>query len=175
MSPNEAFKTFEGLALRLARQYVTVGVDLEDLEQEAHIAVQIAVPLWSEARATSLKTFVCHRIRNALKEYKRKNQTPDHMSFDAPAGKQDFDGEEMTMHDMIGTEAPNVGDGIDAKRVQASEAIQRTPVVVEIIRLRSGGLTFEEIGQRVGKTTHAVMMAWRRACKRLPNTSKTAA
>ncbi len=173
MNPEEAFKTFKGLARKLARQYKVSGLELEDLEQEAYLAVLTAVPLWTPEESTSLKNFVCNKIRDALKLFRLKNVRKNHVSLDEPVGNDD-EGEEMTRHDVIGSFEDPVGL-IAAKRVHASESIQKTPLAAEVLRLRSGGLTFEEIGQRLGKSLNTVKSTWRRAHKKLPKTSKTAA
>jgi RNA polymerase sigma factor (sigma-70 family) len=73
MKPEEALRTFKRLIIRLAREYVEDGLDIEDLLQEAKLAVLENVSNYEEGVTRApLKLYLRHRIRDRLRIYKAK-------------------------------------------------------------------------------------------------------
>ncbi len=155
---------FSGLIHSLAVRYVAPGVDLEDLEQEAAVAVLQAQ--WSEETTkSSLKNFICFRIRDALKRYRHFNRIDrmgplvEVVSLDEEVSKDD-DGESLTRHEVVGTPSNQEGAEEGSRAVRLLESLPLD--VQQVIRLRAEGLTFPQIGKSVGKSSEAVKKTWQR-------------
>lgn len=67
------FREWEAFAKKLATKYVTPGVDLDDLEQEALLVLLEKLPEYSPQIGVSLKVFLGRKIRNKLAELYRKS------------------------------------------------------------------------------------------------------
>jgi RNA polymerase sigma factor (sigma-70 family) len=63
----------EVLVKSLASKYLSDGTDLEDLQQEARIAILEAHHLYNSSMGVSLNTFLGRRIRDSLRAYTGKN------------------------------------------------------------------------------------------------------
>ena len=66
-----------------------------------------------------------------------------------------------TRHEQIGA-APDQEWQLAAKQ-RVAAGVRGSRDVREILTMREQGCTFSQIGKTLGKSTHAVMMAWRRA------------
>lgn len=174
MTREQALLEFDGFVRQFARQFAVAGLSVEDLEQEARLALLLAIDAYKPG-TRSLKNYVCWYIRTTLKAYKRNNTDRVTMSLDEDVFNDD-DGNPVTRHDLIGTAPEQESKPVhELAQKKVSEAASRAAKqtrngrhssLEEIIRLRSGGLTFAEIGKRIGKSTMAVVKVWHRAQKR---------
>lgn len=157
----------------IAPKYLGPGIELDDLKQEALLAVVL-----SENKYTSEKGepagFLGNEIKNALKKFRRKNLSSTRSLSEVVA---DDCGSPIRLVDTIG-EPP-----IQELAAQASQTLRRLDqrlearvalansqpkykkqaAAREIMQLRAQGLTFAKIGERLGKSRKAVEMAYRRA------------
>lgn len=155
----------------LAARYVGPGLELEDLIQEGEIACFLAEKSWTPD-VGSKKVYMRLRIRDALKQAARrdpvwlareaKRREPETISLDQPIP---VDGEELFLHDVIGTPASQE-DEVQAKEI-ASAIRFISPEAKQIIEWRNEGIPFAEIAKRTSKTLGAVKMIHKRAQKRI--------
>lgn len=71
-SDNREFREWESFAKKLATKYVTAGIELEDLEQEALLTLLEELPKYDPAIGVSLRVFLGRGIRNKLASLYRK-------------------------------------------------------------------------------------------------------
>lgn len=71
-SDNREFREWESFAKKLASKYVTVGIELEDLEQEALLTLLEELPKFNQSIGVSLRVFLGRGIRNKLASLYRK-------------------------------------------------------------------------------------------------------
>lgn len=71
-SDNREFREWESFAKKLAVKYVTAGIEQEDLEQEALLALLEELPKYSPSIGVSLRVFLGRGIRNKLASLYRK-------------------------------------------------------------------------------------------------------
>lgn len=69
---NRDYREWEGFAKKLAAKYVTVGIELEDLEQEALLTLLEELPKYNPSIGVSLRVFLGRGIRNRLASLYRK-------------------------------------------------------------------------------------------------------
>lgn len=153
---------FEDLVQSLAPRYAAPGVPVEDLEQEARLAAFLAESSWvpsKEPTERAFRNYVSCKIKDALKEYRRKN-FDDAISLDDEIA-EDQEGRAMTRHDIIGT-PPNQEAPVEVKRRREElKGVSKTSL--DVITLRAEGHSFSEIGKTIGKTEEAAKKIWQRA------------
>lgn len=66
------FREWEGFAKKIASRYVTSGVDQEDLEHEALLALLEEIPRYNIDMGVSMKVFLGRKIRAKLSSFYRK-------------------------------------------------------------------------------------------------------
>jgi RNA polymerase sigma factor (sigma-70 family) len=141
---------FEIAVNNLAHEYVVDGVEEEDLRQEGYLAVLEATKTWCPTRPDhgTFRKYALTCIRQALRKYVEANS-------------------QYALTDYSETEAAM--QEVHFEMLERTERAKRSSATSweDISRLRVDGHTFEEIGKRLGKSTHAVMMAWSRAKKHL--------
>lgn len=69
----KGFEQYEKIVNALSARYVCGGVSVEDLRQEAWLAVIESYPLYSLDMGVSINTYLGRRIRDRLRSYKSTN------------------------------------------------------------------------------------------------------
>ena len=146
------------LVVYLAKKYENSGVPQEDMISIGTIGLIKAVNTFTPARNIKLATYASRCIENEILMFLRKNSSQrTEVSFDEPLNT-DWDGKELLLSDVLGTEGDVVLRPIeaDADRKLLSDAVgmlsQRER---DIITMRFGlwgqkELTQKEVADRLG-------------------------
>ena len=146
------------LVVYLAKKYENSGVPQEDMISIGTIGLIKAVNTFTPARNIKLATYASRCIENEILMFLRKNSSQrTEVSFDEPLNT-DWDGKELLLSDVLGTEGDVVLRPIeaDADRKLLSDAVgmlsQRERA---IITMRFGlwgqkELTQKEVADRLG-------------------------
>lgn len=146
------------LVVYIARRFENTGVGIEDLISIGTIGLIKAVGTYQPAKNIKLATYASRCIENEILMFLRKNSSQrTEVSFDEPLNT-DWDGKELLLSDVLGTEGDVVLRPIeaDADRKLLSDAVgmlsQRER---DIITMRFGlwgqkELTQKEVADRLG-------------------------
>ena len=129
------------LVAYIARRFENTGINIEDLISIGTIGLIKAVGTYQPAKSIKLATYASRCIENEILMYLRKtaNQKTE-LSFDEPLNT-DWDGNELLLSDILGTEADLVVQPIEADvdRQLLRRAMERLePRERTIITLRFG-------------------------------------
>ena len=146
------------LVVYIARRFENTGVYIEDLISIGTIGLIKAVETYQPAKSIKLATYASRCIENEILMYLRKivNQKTE-LSFDEPLNT-DWDGNELLLSDVLGTEGDIVMRPIEADvdRQLLRQVMDRLePREREIITLRFGlngcrECTQKEVADRLG-------------------------
>ena len=129
------------LVVYIARRFENTGVNLEDLISIGTIGLIKAVGTYQPAKSIKLATYASRCIENELLMYLRKIAAQkSELSFDEPLNT-DWDGNELLLSDVLGTESDLVMRPIEADvdRQLLRQALERLePREKQIITLRFG-------------------------------------
>ena len=146
------------LVVYIAKRFDNTGINIEDLISIGTIGLIKAVNTFRTDKNIKLATYASRCIENEILMYLRKNSnTRTEVSFDEPLNT-DWDGKELLLSDVLGTEGDVVLRPIeaDADRKLLSDAVgmlsQRER---DIITMRFGlwgqkELTQKEVADRLG-------------------------
>ena len=146
------------LVVYIAKKFESTGINLEDLISIGTIGLIKAVNTFSPEKKIKLATYASRCIENEILMFLRKNSSQrTEVSFDEPLNT-DWDGKELLLSDVLGTEGDVVLRPIeaDADRKLLSDAVgmlsQRERA---IITMRFGlwgqkELTQKEVADRLG-------------------------
>lgn len=146
------------LVVYIARRFENTGINIEDLISIGTIGLIKAVGTYQPAKNIKLATYASRCIENEILMFLRKNSSQrTEVSFDEPLNT-DWDGKELLLSDVLGTEGDVVLRPIeaDADRKLLSDAVgmlsQRERA---IITMRFGlwgqkELTQKEVADRLG-------------------------
>lgn len=146
------------LVVYIARKFENTGVSTEDLSSIGAIGLIKAVNTFDPSKKIKLATYASRCIENEILMFLRKNSSQrTEVSFDEPLNT-DWDGKELLLSDVLGTEGDVVLRPIeaDADRKLLSDAVgmlsQRERA---IITMRFGlwgqkELTQKEVADRLG-------------------------
>ena len=146
------------LVVYIARKFENTGVGTEDLISIGTIGLMKAVNTFCPSRNIKLATYASRCIENEILMYLRKYQNlRGEVSIDEPLNV-DWDGNELLLSDILGTESDLVNRGIeeDAERTMLLQAVNRLGERERtIMTLRfglSGGeeLTQKEVADQIG-------------------------
>ena len=115
------------LVVYIARKFESTGVGIEDLISIGAIGLIKAVNTFCPARNIKLATYASRCIENEILMYLRKFQTvKNEVSIDEPLNV-DWDGNELLLSDILGTENDTVNRAIeqDVERSIIREAVSR--------------------------------------------------
>lgn len=139
------------LVVYIAKKFESSGIGVEDLISIGTIGLIKAVNTFSPQRNIKLATYASRCIENEILMYLRKSQVhKGDISIDEPLNI-DWDGNELLLSDVLGTEEDIVNKGIeqDVERTILLEAVNRLPERERIImQLRFGLLGQEEKTQK---------------------------
>lgn len=163
------------LVVYIARRFENTGINLEDLISIGTIGLIKAVETYRPEKNIKLATYASRCIENEILMYLRKNAARrGEVSFDEPLNT-DWDGKELLLSDVLGTEGDVVMRPIEADvdRKLLSDAVARlSPREKDIISLRFGlggrkELTQKEVADRMGISQSYISRLEKRIISRL--------
>ena len=129
------------LVVYIARRFENTGVNLEDLISIGTIGLIKAVGTYQPAKSIKLATYASRCIENEILMYLRKIAAQkSELSFDEPLNT-DWDGNELLLSDVLGTESDLVMRPIEAdvdRQLLRQAMEQLEPRERKIITLRFG-------------------------------------
>ena len=146
------------LVAHVVKKYQGADVELDDLISIGTIGLIKAINTFRADKNIKLATYASRCIENEILMYLRKNSgSRVEVSFDEPLNT-DWDGKELLLSDVLGTEGDVVMRPIEADvdRKLLSDAVARlSPREKDIISLRFGlggrkELTQKEVADRIG-------------------------
>lgn len=163
------------LVVYIARRFENTGVGIEDLISIGTIGLIKAVNTYQPAKNIKLATYASRCIENEILMHLRKIvNLKSEVSFDEPLNT-DWDGKELLLSDVLGTEGDVVMRPIEADvdRKLLSDAVARlSPREKDIISLRFGlggrkELTQKEVADRMGISQSYISRLEKRIISRL--------
>ena len=115
------------LVVYIARKFESTGIGIEDLISIGTIGLIKAVNTFSPCKGIKLATYASRCIENEILMFIRKIQPQkSEISIDEPLNV-DWDGNELLLSDVLGTENAIVNKGIeqDAEKAVLNEAVDR--------------------------------------------------
>lgn len=163
------------LVVYIARRFESSGLCVEDLISIGTIGLIKAVNTFCPSRGIKLATYASRCIENEILMYLRKCQPlKNEVSIDEPLNI-DWDGNELLLSDILGTEADSINRPIeqDAERSMLTEAIGRLGERERLImQLRFGFLdgrerTQKQVADIIGISQSYISRLEKRIIKRL--------
>lgn len=164
------------LVVYIARKFENTGVGIEDLISIGTIGLIKAVKTFDYTKKIKLATYASRCIENEILMYLRKNQNRrKEVSIDEPLNI-DWDGNELLLSDILGTDADAVSSDIerDAERAMLHRAINSLEERERsIMRLRFGLYqngrehTQKEVADRIGISQSYISRLEKRIIRRL--------
>lgn len=163
------------LVVYIAKKFESSGVGVEDLISIGTIGLIKAVNTFSPARGIKLATYASRCIENEILMHLRKIQNhKNEVSIDEPLNT-DWDGNELLLSDILGTENDSVNKNIerDAEKSMLLRAVDRLDArEKQIMQLRFGLLdgterTQKEVADIIGISQSYISRLEKRIIKRL--------
>ena len=163
------------LVAHIIKKYYTQSAEQEDLISIGTIGLIKAINTFRADKNIKLATYASRCIENEILMYLRKNAGQrTEVSFDEPLNT-DWDGKELLLSDVLGTEGDVVMRPIEADvdRKLLSDAVARlSPREKDIISLRFGlggrkELTQKEVADRMGISQSYISRLEKRIISRL--------
>ncbi len=163
------------LVVYIARKFESSGVNLEDLISIGTIGLIKAVGTFRSDRNIKLATYASRCIENEILMYLRKAaQHRGEISIDEPLNV-DWDGNELLLSDVLGTEEDIVSRGIEweAEREMLLQAVESLPGRErEIMELRFGlrggrERTQKEVAEQIGISQSYISRLEKKIIKKL--------
>lgn len=115
------------LVVYIARKFESTGIGIEDLISIGTIGLIKAVNTFAPCKGIKLATYASRCVENEILMFIRKTQPQkNEISIDEPLNV-DWDGNELLLSDVLGTEGDSVNRGIeqDAEKAVLNEAVDR--------------------------------------------------
>ena len=163
------------LVVYIARRFENTGINIEDLISIGTIGLIKAISTYKSERNIKLATYASRCIENEILMHLRKSASQrTEVSLDEPLNT-DWDGNELLLSDVLGTDADTVLRPIEADvdRQLLEDAIARLPArEQEIITLRFGlggkrEQTQKEVADRLGISQSYISRLEKRIISRL--------
>ena len=163
------------LVVYIARRFENTGINIEDLISIGTIGLIKAINTFRAEKNIKLATYASRCIENEILMYLRKNSAQRiEISFDEPLNT-DWDGKELLLSDVLGTESDIVMRPIEADvdRKLLNDAVSRlSSREREIITMRFGlygqrELTQKEVASRLGISQSYISRLEKRIISRL--------
>ena len=163
------------LVVFIARKFENTGVMLEDLISIGTIGLIKAVNTFDPAKKIKLATYASRCIENEVLMFlRRHSRTKLEVSLDEPL-RTDWDGNELLLSDVLGTEADMVSRGMeeDAEKQMLFNALRRlNPREQQIMTLRyglsgRGEMTQKEVADVMGISQSYISRLEKRILQRL--------
>lgn len=163
------------LVVYIARRFENTGINIEDLISIGTIGLIKAVNTFSPEKNIKLATYASRCIENEILMHLRKtSRQKEEISLDEPLNV-DWDGNELLLSDVLGTEEDCVHKGMEseAERAALNRCIagldQRERTIMEL-RFGLGGrreMTQKEVADRIGISQSYISRLEKRIIKRL--------
>lgn len=163
------------LVVYIAKKFETTGIGIEDLISIGTIGLIKAVKTFSPEKNIKLATYASRCIENEILMFLRKNNsTKGEISIDEPL-RMDWDGNELLLSDVLGTENDSVNKGIEDK-AERDMVIERINQLEErermIMQMRFGLLdgverTQKEVADKIGISQSYISRLEKKIIKRL--------
>jgi len=146
------------LVVYIARKFESTGIGIEDLISIGTIGLIKAVNTFCPSKGIKLATYASRCIENEILMYLRKTQPlKNEVSIDEPLNI-DWDGNELLLSDILGTDGDCVGRGIeqDAEKsvlVHAVDKLDAREKQIMVLRFGLGGggeHTQKEVADLIG-------------------------
>lgn len=163
------------LVVYIARRFENTGINIEDLISIGTIGLIKAINTYQPAKNIKLATYASRCIENEILMYLRKTSSlKSEVSFDEPLNT-DWDGNELLLSDILGTEGDTVMRPIEADvdRKLLMDAMEKlNPRERQIITMRFGldGLpdrTQKEVADLLGISQSYISRLEKRIISRL--------
>ncbi len=163
------------LVVFIARKFENTGVMLEDLISIGTIGLIKAVNTFDPTKKIKLATYASRCIENEVLMFlRRHSRTKLEVSIDEPL-KTDWDGNELLLSDVLGTDPDTVSRGMedDAEKAMLFEALARlNPRERQIMSLRFGlggrdEMTQKEVADVMGISQSYISRLEKRILQRL--------
>ena len=163
------------LVVYIARKFDSAAVNIEDLISIGTIGLIKAVNTYNMDRKIKLATYASRCIENEILMFlRRSSRSRCEVSFDEPLNV-DWDGNELLLSDVLGTEADVVNRGIEQeteKQLLREALTLLTKREREIMEMRFGlagkkELTQKEVAERLGISQSYISRLEKRIIKRL--------
>ena len=163
------------LVVYIARRFENTGINLEDLISIGTIGLIKAVETYRPEKNIKLATYASRCIENEILMYLRKNAARrGEVSFDEPLNT-DWDGNELLLSDILGTEADIVLQPIEADAdcqmlLSALETLTQREREIITLRYGLGGhreQTQKEVADRLGISQSYISRLEKRTLLRL--------
>ena len=163
------------LVVFIARKFENTGVMLEDLISIGTIGLIKAVNTFDPVKKIKLATYASRCIENEVLMFlRRHSRTKMEVSLDEPL-RTDWDGNELLLSDVLGTEADMVSRGMeeDAEKQMLFAALGRlSPREQQIMTLRYGlsgrdEMTQKEVADGLGISQSYISRLEKRILQRL--------
>ena len=115
------------LVVYIARKFESTGIGIEDLISIGTIGLIKAVNTFAPCKGIKLATYASRCVENEILMFIRKTQPQkNEISIDEPLNVE-WDGNELLLSDVLGTEGDSVNRGIeqDAEKAVLNEAVDR--------------------------------------------------
>ncbi|MCL2055273.1 MAG: RNA polymerase sporulation sigma factor SigE [Oscillospiraceae bacterium] len=163
------------LVVYIAKKFESTGIGIEDLVSIGTIGLIKAVNTFSPDRNIKLATYASRCIENEILMFLRKSsQYKNEVSIDEPLN-MDWDGNELLLSDILGTEEDVVNGGIESEAEKGIliDAVNRLPERERsIMRMRFGLLdgkekTQKEVADLIGISQSYISRLEKRIIKKL--------
>lgn len=163
------------LVVYIARKFENTGIYIEDLISIGTIGLIKAVNTFNPVKNIKLATYASRCIENEILMYLRKNQNRrNEVSIDEPLNV-DWDGNELLLSDILGTENDVICRGIEDEvdRMLLSSAMDKLPERERQIMIMRFGLnnhkeqTQKEVADTLGISQSYISRLEKRIIKRL--------
>ena len=163
------------LVVYIARRFENTGINIEDLISIGTIGLIKAINTFRVDKNIKLATYASRCIENEILMYLRKNSSQrTEVSFDEPLNT-DWDGKELLLSDVLGTEGDVVMRPIEAdvdRKLLRDAVAKLSGREQEIITMRFGlggrrELTQKEVADRLGISQSYISRLEKRIITRL--------
>ena len=163
------------LVVYIARRFENTGINIEDLISIVTIGLIKAINTFRADKNIKLATYASRCIENEILMYLRKNSSQrTEVSFDEPLNT-DWDGKELLLSDVLGTEGDVVMRPIEAdvdRKLLRDAVAKLSGREQEIINMRFGlggrrELTQKEVADRLGISQSYISRLEKRIITRL--------
>lgn len=165
------------LVVYIAKKFESTGIYVEDLISIGTIGLIKAVKTFSPEKNIKLATYASRCIENEILMFLRKNtQCKNDISIDEPLNI-DWDGNELLLSDILGTESDSVNKGIETqveKDLLHNCISHLPPREQKIMKMRFGigggeEMTQKEVADTIGISQSYISRLEKRIIKQLRN------
>ncbi len=163
------------LVVYIARKFENTGIGIEDLISIGTIGLIKAIRTFRAEKQIKLATYASRCIENEILMYIRKNSAlRGEVSIDEPLNI-DWDGNELLLSDVIGTEEDTVGRNLERNederiiRAAVSELDERERIIIELRYGLNGGeeRTQKEVADMLGISQSYISRLEKKIIRRL--------